>query len=102
MQQNLSVMKLFPPGSVPPATSLLRPQTAPLSQTYPADFSSYGPVYNNYYGKQAAAVQGGNRTSPYQRNMYSPVSPGQCYNNFNSGAGGLYRHNYDYTAHNPR
>ena len=102
LQQNLSVMKLFP-GSAP-STPLLRPQGhTPLSaQTYPADFSNYGPMYNSYYSKQAMVGMANSRSSPYQRNMYSPTNPGQCYNNFQGGASLYHRPNYDYSAHNPR
>ena len=117
--QNLSVMKLFPGGHsmsgmnpAGPSSNLLRPagplQTPGVPQSYPADFSNYGPMYSSYYAKQAQAmaVSGSNnpsaRTSPYQRNMYSPSA---CYQNFQGGTptGALYpRSNYDYPAHAPR
>merc|ERR1719244_2242108 len=92
--QNLSVMKLFPGGphamaGMTGSSPLVRTpgfgsQSLP-HQTYPADFSNYGPMYSSYYAKQAMAAQqsaGGQvnhpaRTgSPYQRNgMYSPSNP---------------------------
>ena len=84
-----------------------------MFQTYPADFSNYGPMYSSYYAKQAqqAMVAGQARGSPYQRSMYSP-SP--CYQggsvpSYQGGAGGaggppaLYpRGQYEYPMHTPR
>lgn len=126
-QQNLSVMKLFPghPATAghppPPSTSaspsgtLLRPpasglQSPSLPQTYPADFSNYGPMYSSYYAKQAqqAMVAGQARGSPYQRSMYSPTP---CYQGgavpYQGAAGGpgppaLYPRQYEYPMHTPR
>ena len=110
--QNLSVMKLFPGGHPMSGMNhgaapgnLLRPSGAlqtpgGVPQSYPADFSNYGPMYSSYYAKQAQAMASNNpsaRTSPYQRNMYSPSA---CYQNFQGGpptTGVLYpRTNYDY------
>ena len=48
-----------------------------VPQAYPADFSNYGPMYSSYYAKQAQAMAGQARASPYQRAMYSPTS--SCY-----------------------
>ena len=82
-----------------------------IFQTYPADFSNYGPMYSSYYAKQAqqAMVAGQARGSPYQRSMYSPTP---CYQGgavptYQGGAGGpgppaLYPRQYEYPMHTPR
>ena len=82
-----------------------------IFQTYPADFSNYGPMYSSYYAKQAQqamVASGQTRGSPYQRSMYSPTP---CYQGgsvpYQGGAGGpgppgLYPRQYEYPMHTPR
>ena len=85
--------------------------TDSLLQAYPADFSNYGPMYQSYYAKQAQQAMATQqaRSSPYQRNMYSPNSacyqgaPGPVYQT--PGAPGpptVYPRQYDYPMHTPR
>ena len=84
-----------------------------MFQTYPADFSNYGPMYSSYYAKQAqqAMVASGQaRGSPYQRSMYSPTpcyqgGAGVPYQGAAGGPGGpptLYPRQYEYPMHTPR
>ena len=120
-QQSLSqahLMKLFPGSmsSMTPTVSAGGGQSpsppnifrAPgvMGQSYAAEFSTYGPMYQNYY-KQAN--NSGSRLSPYHRNSYNHPhsSPASCYQNSFQGAagvpGGLYpRTNYDYSTNTPR